>query len=144
MERINYLNKQKIVYRTLQVTHAELTATGLTQSLDIGAVFGDHIHIVGAHLNVATLFSGGSVASCTAQVGIKSGDTDSIIAATDVFTGASTGRVTTYGVGPAGYYGGITPSILFTSTVDNLINLTAGDLTVVLAYLDLANAVTTG
>jgi hypothetical protein len=134
----------KIVKRELQVEHSDLTAAATTESVDIGAVWTAGIVLVGAYLNITTLFSGGSVSACTAAVGIKSGDTDSMIAATDVFTGAATGIVTTYGVGPAGYYGAITPSILFTSTTDNLVNLTAGDLTVTLIYLDVANAITTG
>jgi hypothetical protein len=143
-KRVNSLNKLIIKKRQLQVVHGDLTATGTTQSIDIGAVWTVGIVVVGAYLDITTLFSGGSVSACTAQVGIKSGDTDSIIAATDVFTGAATGIVNTFGVGPAGYYGAITPSILFTSTTDNLINLSAGDLTVTIAYLDTAGASITG
>lgn len=144
MERINRLDGMRIKKRQLQVEHSDLTAAATTESVDIGAAFGAGVVVVGAYLDVTTLFSGGSVSAITAEVGIKGGDTNSIVDAMDVFTGAATGIKTAYGVGPAGYYGAITPAILFTATGDNVVNLTAGDLTVTIIYLDVAGAETTG
>lgn len=144
MERINHMKRMQVVKRVVQIEHSDLTIAGTSESVDLGAVWGDGIILLGAYLDITTLFSGGSVSACVAEVGIKSGDVDSMLASIDVFTGASTGIINTYGAVPAGYYGAITPSIKFTSTSDNLVNLTAGDLSVVLAYIDIAKAYTNG
>ena len=144
MKRINQVNSLRVKKRQLQVTHADLTAAATSEAIDIGSAFGDDVVVLGCLIDVTTLFSGGSVSAITAEVGIDSGDTDAMMTALDVFTGAATGKKTGYGVGPAGWYGGIQPSILFSATGDNVVNLTAGDLTVTIYYIDGALAETTG
>ena len=123
-------------WHEVTITHADLTDADTSQAIDLatddnGNAFPVDCQIVGAFIRVDTDFSGGSVSALTCQVG-DAGDPDELITATSVFTGASNVKPLSAN-GAAGlprWEAAYAPEALFTSTTDNLVNLTAGSLTI--------------
>ncbi len=81
--------------KSVTLTHGAVTATpntdGTVFTANVGTALPAGAVVVGAKLTNTTDWSGGGLASMTVQVGVASADLDSIIAASDVFTGAATG-----------------------------------------------------
>lgn len=121
---------------TKQITHADLTDADTQQQIDFDSALPAGALVVGAYAQVTTAMSGGSVSACTADLGIKSGDTDCFLDAVNIFTGAPSKASVPRGVAVPGHHGGGTPTIIVDSTGDNLVNLDAGDVTFVLVYID--------
>jgi hypothetical protein len=119
-------------YVEFTVDESALTAAATTEALDIA--FPANAYPLYAGLAIGAYFTGGSVTAVTAQLG-DAGDPNGILAALNVFdttslaTWTGTGGVEVeYGsTGPAADgESAYAPQILFTSTTDNVVNLTAG------------------
>jgi len=138
-ERVNHGERawlERVKKLTKQITHADLTDADTQQQIDFDSALPDGAFVIGAYAEVTTAMSGGSVSACNADLGIKSGDTDGLLDAIDIFTGAPSKASVPRGVAVPGYHGGSTPTIIVDSTGDNLVNLTAGDVTFVVLYID--------
>lgn len=121
---------------TKQITHADLTDADTQQQIDFASALPAGAFVIGAFAEVTTAMSGGSVSACTADLGIKSGDADGFLDAVDIFTGCAAKASVPRGVALPGHHGGGTPTIIVDSTGDNLVNLTAGDVTFHVLYID--------
>jgi hypothetical protein len=87
-----------------------------------------------AWINLLEEFAGGSVSAITMDLG-DAGNDDELVAAEDVFTGASTGVKTGAGAYTLGTFeAAYTPILTFEATDDNVVNLTAGAVEVCIAY----------
>lgn len=112
------------------IAHGDLDAAATTQSIDLGSVLpaGARLLFADAGEGTFTAFSGGAVSACTIKLG-TSDDDDAIATATDVFTGA-TGFPKTGTAGALGFrgapLGGKQLQAKFTTTDDNVVNLSAG------------------
>ena len=132
--------KHRIRYHVVTVTHADLTDADTSQDIDLatadnGDAFPANAWILERYLVVGTDFSGGSVSALTCQVG-DAADPDELLLATSVFTGAAN-NVPLASNGAAGYgrwEAAYAPIARFTSTTDNLVNLTAGSVSIVIVY----------
>lgn len=137
MPSLNRLNKAfdaRPKRRTLTVVVADLTASAVSQSFDIGAAMPAGAIIMGTWVDVATTFTGGGASTTTVDVGVKAGTLDLLINGGDVFT--ATGRISTpIGAQPCGHYGAFTPTIKVISDV-NVDTLTTGSLEVEIIYMD--------
>lgn len=123
--------------RVLSTTfgHADLTAAAVTETLNIGAVPAGAF-IVGVSLRAYTPFTGGSVSECVVDIG-EAGDDNGLIAAANVFAAAVDGVTSTrpLGISPNKRYAAATTlQAKFTATGDNVVNLTAGAVTVDVLY----------
>jgi hypothetical protein len=116
------------------IEHGDLTAAATTEAVALGTLPAG-AWVLDHEIYITTLFSGGSVATCTLDIGGT--DTDAIVDGHDVFTGAATGRLrgSTLGVHPTGYFSSQAMVATFTSTTDNLVNLSAGALVVTILYI---------
>jgi hypothetical protein len=81
--------------KTVTLTHGAVTATpntdGTAFQANIGTALPAGAIVVGVQVTNTTDWSGGGLASMTIQAGVASADLDSLVASTDVFTGAGTG-----------------------------------------------------
>jgi hypothetical protein len=116
------------------IEHSDLTAAATSEAIALGTLPANSF-VLGHEIYIETLFSGGSVSAITLDIGGT--DADAIVDGHDVFTGAATGRLTgsTLGVHNAGYFGAEAMVATFVATGDNVVNLTAGKLTVTIPYL---------
>ena len=113
---------------------ALLTTAGLTQSLSLGAVLPANARVITRELRLATAFSGGTIASMTASIGLAGGN--EIVNAANVFTGAPAAQKGTDGADPFKLYAaGGQLQATFTSTVGNVNAATVGALVVDLTYI---------
>jgi hypothetical protein len=129
-----------------KVTHADLTDADTSQVITWANAVIAHptgafsppakARIMNAYLIPVTDGAGGSVAALTVSLG-DAGNDDELLAAADIFTGAKAANpilpangAYTLGTYEATY----TPILTFTSTTDNLINLTAGEWEFVIQY----------
>lgn len=119
--------------RTVTVGHADLTDADTSQDINIGAILPANARILGVDMRAQTSFSGGTVSALEVDIG-TSGDIDALIDGAGVFAAAVDG-------GPATMPKGIRPNktfvaagaqlvARFVSTGDNLVNLTAGSVTI--------------
>ncbi len=123
--------------RSLRVQHGDLTDAddGDSQTLNIGEALPTGAVVLAVEINIATLFSGGGATAVAVDIGGT--DTDALCDGHDVFTGASTGRLSpsTYGVHQMGVFSAEQLSITFTPDGSHdLADLDAGDLTVTIWY----------
>lgn len=123
-----------IVMLEVTITHAELTAAATSEAIDIGAALPTGAFVHSMETDVTTLFSGGTVSAIVLDVGIEGGDVDAMVDGRDVFTGAATGPAIGNGVRPHGSFGGAQLSALFVATGDDVADLTAGSVTIRVAY----------
>lgn len=119
----------------LTIGHADLDAAALTQSLNIGTALPYPARLLGVSQGEGTFaaFSGGTVATATLKIGTGSDD-DALRTAEDIFTGA-TGFPKSGTAGVLGYVGAPLPAgtqlkAKVTTTVDNVVSLSAGAVTV--------------
>lgn len=82
-----------LIKRTVTIGHADLTdaVNGEAQAINIGAALPTNAIVLGHEVNIATLFSGGSVSAVKLDIG--GADADAIVSQLDVFTGAATGAL---------------------------------------------------
>lgn len=126
--------------RTVTVGHADLTDADTSQDINIGAALPDNARIVGVDMRSLTAFSGGTVSALAVDVG-SSGDIDALIDGADVFSAAVDGGPATMpkGIRPNKTFASATQLVArFVSTTDNLVNLTAGSVTIDVLYVVLA------
>lgn len=120
--------------RQLTVTYVGLTDADQQQDFDVGAALPAGAFVLGSFLDVTVAFQNvGDTDTTTADLGVKSGDVDSLIDGADLGTIAKTDA--TIGAKPQGYYGGSTLQLRVDSDV-NLDTLTAGSVTVNVFYVD--------
>jgi len=118
-----------MAYLSVIKTHADYTAAATTSDSPLWTAPYDCV-ISGVILNLVTDFSGGSVSACTLSVG-KNGAETGLLAATNVFTGASNGYANaTLGTGATAlcvfFKKGDVLDTRVTTTTDNAVNLDAG------------------
>jgi hypothetical protein len=126
--------------RTVTVGHADLTDADTSQDINIGAALPANARIVGVDLHTFTAFSGGTVSALAVDIG-SSGDVDALVDGADLFTAAVDGGPSTRpaGIRPNKLYATATQlTARFVSTTDNLVNLTAGAITIDVLYVVLA------
>lgn len=116
------------------IEHSDLTAAATSEAIALGTLPAN-AWVLGHEIYIETLFSGGSASACVLDIGGT--DADAIVDGHDVFTAAATGRLTgsTLGVHSAGYFGGEAMKATFAATGDNVVDLTAGKLTVTIPYI---------
>jgi hypothetical protein len=83
--RVSRLNTARIKKATYALGHAGLTTVGTSQSFD-AAVIPENSIIVGCDINVTEAFTDGAAGTFTADVGVKSGDTDAVLDGADLTT----------------------------------------------------------
>lgn len=133
-----------------KVTHAELTDADTSQVITWADAVTSHptgafsppanARIVDAWIVRITDGAGGSVSALTVSLG-DAGNDDELLATADIFTGAkATAAISvangayTLGTFETAY----TPILTFTSTTDNLVNLTAGEWEFCIAYEEIS------
>lgn len=140
IEGLNAISLRKL---SKAVGFADLTAAATTQTIAFDSALPAGALVVAASVDLPTDFSGGSVSAMTVDVG--DADVDRFINLTNIFTGAGplTDSQADPGVGLDNSLAGaaiipadVTPDLLFTSTTDNLVNLTAGAMTAHIYYID--------
>ena len=118
-----------MAYQSFIVGHANYTAAATTSDHPLWTAPYPCV-LKGVVLNVIADFAGGSVATCTLMVG-KNGAETGLLAATNVFTGASNGYANAVlGTGTTNlqvfFNTGDVLDTRCTTTTDNCVNLTAG------------------
>ncbi len=119
--------------RTVTVGHADLTDADTSQDIPIGAVLPANARILGVALHTATAFAGGTVSALALDIG-SSGDVDALIDGADLFGTVVDGQAATrpLGIAPNKLFATAGAQLVarFVSTGDNLVNLTAGAVTI--------------
>lgn len=115
------------------IGHADLTASATSQAIDLGDALPSGAYIIGRTITLATAFSGGSVSALVVDIGGT--DADAIVDGESVFTGATTAKAGTSGINPFGALGGQQLTATFIATDDNVVNLTAGSVTIDILYV---------
>jgi hypothetical protein len=133
-----------ILKAELTIGHADLTAAATNESIDFAIALPAGAYFFGAYIDIDTLFSGGSVSDLDIDVGISGGDTNYLLEDVPAFTGDPTGVV----LGTAGaafasddsniaksyQASSVTIAVDVKATGDNVVNLAAGDVNVVVLY----------
>lgn len=126
--------------RKFTITHEDLTAAATSETVeDVAAnAFPARARLRGYYVELDELFAGGSVSACTVDIGVAAGEADVLSDALNVFTGAGTGEKFGSGTNSVSTQplalGGKRLRVLVAATDDNVVNLTAGELTVVVDY----------
>lgn len=119
--------------RSVTVGHADLTDADTSQTINIGATLPANARIVGASIHTCTAFSGGSVSALVVDIG-TSGDVDAIVDGADLMSTVQDGQAASrpLGIAPNKLFAAAGAQLIatFTSTTDNLVNLTAGTCTI--------------
>lgn len=127
--------------RTVTVAHGDLTDADTSQTINIGAVLPANARIIGVDMRALTAFSGGTVSALVVDVG-TSGDVDALVDGADLFTAAVDGGPATMPLGirhnKTFASAGAQLVATFVSTTDNLVNLTAGTVTIDVLFSVLA------
>lgn len=128
------------VKRTVTVGHADLTASAMSEAINIGATLPANARILSTDIRALTPFSGGGAAAVTVDVG-TSGDVDALVDGSNLFAAAVDG-------GPSTMPTGIRPNKTFVSSGAQLIatfisdvnvaDLDAGSVTIDVTYYVLA------
>ena len=117
---------------SVTIGHADLTAAATSQVLPLGSALPAGAYILGRTLRLATAFSGGSVSALVVDIGGT--DADCIVDGESVYTGATAAKAGTSGIDPNGALGGQQLTATFIATGDNVVNLSAGSLTIDILY----------
>lgn len=118
---------------TTTIGHADLTAAATSQVINLGSALPTGAFVVGRTIALATAFSGGSVSACVVDIGGT--DADAIVDGESIFTGATTAKAGTSGINPFGALGGQQLTATIVATDDNVVNLTAGAMTITILYV---------
>lgn len=127
--------------RTVTVGHADLTDADTSQDVNIGAALPANARIIGVDVRGFTAFAGGSVSALALDIG-TSGDIDALVDGADLFAAAVDGGPSTMptGIRPNKTFATAGAQLVarFVSTGDNLVNLTAGAVTIDVLFAVLA------
>lgn len=127
--------------RTVTVGHAALTDADTSQDVNIGAVLPANARIMGVSLHTVTAFAGGTVSALALDIG-TSGDIDALVDGADLFAAAVDGQAASrpLGIAPNKLFASAGAQLVarFVSTGDNLVNLTAGAVTIDVLFVELA------
>jgi hypothetical protein len=129
-----------IAKKTATITHANLTTSSTTETENIGTALPANARILGTNIKLTTPFSGGSVSALVVDIG-SSGDPDALVDGADVFSAAVDGQASTrpLGIAPNKHFSTSTQlTALFTATDDDVVNLSAGSVTIEVYYVVLA------
>lgn len=125
-----------INYKEWTIGHADLTAAATSEAISLTG-FPTDAAPVACEMIVDTDFSGGSVSACVVEVG-DAADPDELLTSSNVFTGVqNTAWVQTDAAVRVGKFHRETayaPEAKFTSTTDNVVNLSAGSLRIRIYY----------
>lgn len=121
-----------VLVQEVTITHADLTAAAATESVNLGAALPTNARVLGVESHLTTAFTGGTVSAIVCEAG-HAGDTDSLITARNIFTGAAQ-TLPGNGVRPLGTYSGTQLTALFTATGGQVVALTAGSITFRIFY----------
>jgi len=128
--------------RQYQFTAADLTAAGVTQNIDLGAVMPANSYLLGWCYDLVDAFDNGAAATLDVQLGDDTIDDDFGCSAFDAFTASANEGVPgggTEGVGSHGYpLGGLQLQTVWTLNADQLLNCTNGDLTITVLFTVIA------
>ena len=135
----------KIIKRTVTITAATLTAAGVAQTINIGAVLPQTAIVVGCRINLVDAIDNGAMASIALEVG-HSNNPDAYEDGFDVFTASALeGEGFTFTTpGPdIGFPAWDGTSVgqcvaVLTANADQLANCTNGDLTIEVIAIDMA------
>jgi hypothetical protein len=127
-----------VQYRNYQYTNADLTAAGITQTINHGAALPANSYILAWSYDLVDAFDNGASANLDVTLGFAADD-DCICSAFDAFTGSANEGVTgggTAGVGSFGYpvVAGGQLITVWTLNADQLQNCTNGDLTITVFF----------
>jgi hypothetical protein len=117
---------------SVTIGHADLTAAALTQTINLGSPLPAGAQILGRSLRLTQAFSGGSVSALVVDIGGT--DADAIVDGESVFTGATTAKAGISGIDPNGVLGGQQLTATFIATGANVVDLTAGSVTIDILY----------
>lgn len=127
--------------RTVTIGHADLTDNDTSQTVNIGATLPANARIIGHSIRAVTAFAGGTVSALAVDIG-TSGDIDAIVDGADLFAAAVDGQAATMpaGISPNKLFASAGAQLIATvvSTGDNLVNLTAGAMTIDVFFIELA------
>lgn len=126
--------------RTVVIPESALTAAATTQTLSVGAVLPANSRILGVTLDGYVPFTGGTVSAMKIDVG-SSGDIQALVKQADAFAAAVDGQTSTCPAGnsPNKFFAAATQlQAKFTATGDNVVNCTAGTVTVTVLFAVLA------
>jgi len=130
----------------VRLSHTDCTTAGVAQTITLATLRAAHpngaaglvpakARITKMWINLIELFAGGSVATCVLNVGEVSGDVDELMAAEDIFTGATLGIVIGAGAFTLGTYGAAyLGQCTVTTTTDNVDALTTGEAEICIQY----------
>lgn len=136
LDRVNKAFSSRIRKIVQTIGEASLTAAATTQTIDASKVLPPGAQLLGVNLRAYTPFTGGSISAMTLKIG-TTGDDDSLVATSNLFAAAVDGQVSalTLGIAPFKRYAAATTlKLLFTATGDNVVNATAGAVTVEILY----------
>lgn len=129
---------ENILRRAVSLTSADLTAAGLTQTINIGGVVSVNAMLCGYRMSLTDAFDSPGAGSLDIQLGDTVADDDAICAAFDGYTGSvaegAGWQIGVPGVSPYGPATGTQLAALFTATVDNLNTFTNGDVDIEIFY----------
>lgn len=126
------LQTQVVQKASLTVLYTDLTDADGAQSFDFDDALPADALVLGASIDVAVGFTDGAGGVFTADLGVKGGDTDSLIDGADLAAVARVGSPE--GVKPSGWYMGSTIAIDVKADVD-VKDATAGALTAEVYYV---------
>jgi len=107
------------------ITHAELTDADTSQTINLKTLPKGSV-ILAVRIKSDEAFTGGSVSACTVSVGSAAGSADDFATAFDIYTTVADTTFQMSSNWKAITYAEDTLQATFTSTTDNLVNLTAG------------------
>lgn len=125
----------RIKKASLDVGHADLTDEDGAQTFDFAAALPANAIVVGHGIDVTEAFTDGVAGTFTADLGVKSGDTDGFIDGGDLTTAVGKINAPRGVLSPGGLMGAITPSLIVAGSVD-VDTATAGALTAYVWYID--------
>jgi len=123
--------------RRFTITHADLTDNDTSQTINLYTLTKGSA-VLGVRIKHSTAFSGGSVSALTVSIGAAAGSATTFASAFDIFQAAA---VTTFQMTNsfnAATYADDTVQAVFTSTTDNLVNLTAGSVDIDILTVDVS------
>lgn len=127
--------------RSITIGHADLTDADTSQTINIGAVLPANARILGYCGHDFTAFAGGTVSNLLVDIG-TAGDVDAISDGSSLFIAAVDGQIATHvdGIAPNKLFAAAGAQLIATivSTGDNLVNLTAGAVTIDVLFAVLA------